>query len=114
MPLGYKWDEDKKFPAIDDEEAKTIKLIYDMYEEIQSTTYIAKHLNLNDIPTKRGGLWRNITIADLIRNPFYIGTYRYNYRESARGKRKDESEWILVEDNHDPIVSSELWKNVIK
>ncbi|WP_195251815.1 recombinase family protein [Romboutsia sp. 1001713B170207_170306_H8] len=110
VPLGYVYDKVTKFPKIDSKESKTIKLIFDTYEEIKSATHVMKHLNDNNIPTKRGGRWTSKTVTDIIRNPFYKGTYRYNYRESARGSKKDEKEWIIIDDNHEGIISKEQWQ----
>lgn len=109
IPLGYVWDKEKKFPIIDLEEKKVIESIYNLYLETESTSSVRNSLNINNIKTKRDGSWTTKTISDIIRNPFYIGTYRYNYRESARGKVKDEKEWIVVKDNHEPIISKELF-----
>ena len=110
VPLGYVYDKVTKFPKIDSKESKTIKLIFDTYEEIKSATHVMRHLNDNGIPTKRGGKWTSKTVTDIIRNPFYKGTYRYNYRESARGSKKDEKEWIIIDDNHEGIISKEQWQ----
>lgn len=109
IPLGYKWDDKIKFPIIDDEEKRTIEIIFNEYKEQESTSYIRNLLNANNIKTKRNGPWTTKTVSDIIRNPFYKGTYRYNYRETARGKKKKENEWILLEDNHQAIISKELW-----
>ena len=110
MPLGYKWSEENKYPVIDDAEKVTIQFIYDKYEEVKSCLQISRMLNNNNIKTKRGGEWTSKTVCDIIRNPFYKGTYRYNYRESARGAVKDESEWIVVPNNHPGIISEEQWE----
>lgn len=110
MPLGYRWDSDIKYPVIDETEAVTIRFIYDKYEEIKSGIQISRILNHNNIKTKRGGEWTSKTVCDIIRNPFYKGTYRYNYRESARGTVKDESEWIIIPDNHQAIIDKEQWE----
>ena len=110
VPLGYVYDKVTKFPKIDSKESETIKLIFDTYEEIKSATHVMRHLNDNNISTKRGGRWTSKTVTDIIRNPFYKGTYRYNYRESARGSKKDEKEWIIIDDNHDAIISKEQWQ----
>lgn len=114
VPLGYKWDKEKKFPAIDEDERTTIELIYNKYLEAKSTTAMMSLLNANGIKTKRGGTWTTKTISDIIRNPFYKGTYRYNYRKPGRGKIKNENEWILINDNHTGLVSIELWKKCNK
>jgi DNA invertase Pin-like site-specific DNA recombinase len=113
-PLGYKWDDEKKFPVPDEEEAKVVRFIYDKYEEHRSAFQVMKILNSNSIKTKRGGTWTSKTVVDIIRNPFYKGTYRYNYRESARGRKKDKSEWIIVDDNHEAIISKEQWESCNK
>ena len=110
IPLGYVWDKIKKFPIIDQKEKNTIELIYNTYLKTNSTTIVRGLLNSNNIKTKRGGTWTTKTISDIIRNPFYKGTYRYNYREPGRGKVKNENEWVLIEDNHPGIIEKELWK----
>jgi DNA invertase Pin-like site-specific DNA recombinase len=109
VPLGYRWSEKKKYPVPDLEESKTIQLIFDSYEESKSSIYVSRTLIQKGITTKRGGKWTSKTLSDIIRNPFYKGTLRYNYRESARGKKKDESEWIVLDNNHEAIISVEQW-----
>lgn len=109
VPLGYKYDKITKFPVPDTEESKTITLIFNKYLDEKSAIHVMKYLNDENIPTKRGGKWTSKTVTDIIRNPFYKGTYRYNYRESARGSKKDEKEWIVIEDNHEGIITKDLW-----
>ncbi|ASN68324.1 putative resolvase [uncultured Caudovirales phage] len=110
IPLGYSWDETIKFPVPDPNESKTVDFIFNQYKKVKSTSIVRNILNSNGIKTKKGGTWTTKTITDIIRNPFYIGTYRYNFREPARGKKKDESEWIVLENNHEGIISKELWQ----
>ena len=109
IPLGYKWNEETKFPIVDECEKEIVELIFNTYLQKESTSIVRNVLNTNGIRTKRNGSWTTKTITDIIRNPFYIGTYRYNYRESARGKIKNEDEWIILEDNHPAIISKELF-----
>lgn len=109
VPLGFKWSDDKKFPVIDTNEAERVKMIYEMYDKGMRTPGIVKYLNENNIPTKRGGRWTTKTIADIIRNPFYKGTLRYNYRKSSRGKIKPKDEWVVIENNHEPLIDPVLW-----
>lgn len=110
LPLGYAWDKVSKFPVIDEVEKKTVELIFSMYKQSESTSIVRNMLNENKLKTKRDGTWTTKTVSDIIRNPFYKGTYRYNYRESARGKKKKENEWIIVEDNHPAIITKDLWQ----
>ncbi|WP_293396011.1 recombinase family protein [Peptoclostridium sp.] len=114
MPLGYTWVEEgeTKFPVVCPDEARTVQFIYDSYEELRSTMSVKHRLEANGISTKKGRTWTTKTIADILRNPFYVGTYRYNYREAGRGNKKPEDEWIVVEDNHESIISKEQYEKV--
>lgn len=109
VPLGYYWPEEGDFPEVDSEEAETVKFIYNSYEEQKSCGEVKHLLETNNIRTKNDKTWTSKTIADIIRNPFYKGTYRYNYREAARGAIKNEDEWIIVPDNHQAIISTDQW-----
>lgn len=111
VPIGYRWNEKTKFPEPDPAESKTVRLIFDLYEKHRSSTYVVRFLRHHDIKTKRGGSWTTKTISDLIRNPIYKGVYTYNCRESARGKRKPESEWITVNVPDALIISLDQWEN---
>lgn len=114
VPLGYDYDEETKYPVINESEAKTIHLIFDMYEDVKSTVKISNFLNDNNIATKRGGTWTSKTVGDILHNPFYYGTLRYNYRESGRGKKKSKDEWVIKEDNHIGIISKDQWNRCNK
>ncbi len=108
-PLGYVWSEEEQYPVVDEEEAKTVKFIFDNYEEARSTMEVKHRLEVDGLKTKRDGDWTTKTIADVIRNPFYVGTYRYNYKSGTDNTIKDESEWIVIEDNHQAIISKEQY-----
>lgn len=112
VPLGYRFDDEIKFPVPDEKEAALVREMYNMYDECRSTTQICKELNGRNIPTKRNGRWSSKTVADIFRNPFYKGTLRYNYRKTPHGKINHESEWVIVEDNHEGIISKEQWERV--
>lgn len=112
VPIGYVWSDEEKFPVIDEEEAKTVQYIYDLYEKIASTAKVAFTLNAEHVKTKRGGKWTAKTVGDILRNPFYIGTYRYNMRTSPERRLKDEKEWIIVENNHPGFIDPEQYERV--
>ena len=96
VPLGFFWSEEEKFPVADPEELKVVQYVYNLYEQLRSTLKVAYRLNEERITTKRGGQWTAKTVRDILRNPFYIGTYRYNMRESGGSRRlKNKDEWIV-------------------
>ena len=107
VPLGYKWSDEKKFPVVDPDEADVVRYVYTLYMELRSTSKVATALNDENVRTKRGGKWTAKTVSDILRNPFYIGTYRYNVKTSGTRKYKDKKEWVVVEDNHESIIDPE-------
>ncbi|MDC6267756.1 recombinase family protein [Lysinibacillus fusiformis] len=115
VPFGYVWSEEEKFPVIDPEESKIVQYIYNLYETLRSTLKVAYRLHDENIATKRNGQWTAKTVRDILRNPFYIGTYRYNMRESGGSRRlKNKEEWIVVENNHPGIIEKEQYERVNK
>ena len=114
VPYGWAWDETNEKPVHDPKEAEIVKRIYEMYDESHSTSVVRDYLNNNDIPTKRGGYWTTKTVGDILHNPINRGDYRYNYRQSARGKKKPEEEVVYIKDVFPPIVSGELFDRVEK
>lgn len=114
VPLGYKWSDEIKFPVIDEIEAQTVKYVYGLYEKLASTPKVAYQLNSEDVKTKRGGKWTAKTVGDILKNPFYVGTYRYNVKTSPKRRWKDEKEWVIVPDNHPGIIEHEQFERVNK
>ncbi|MDL2250487.1 recombinase family protein [Lachnospiraceae bacterium OttesenSCG-928-J05] len=114
MPYGWAWNSEKEMPEHDPVESLVVKDMYTMYLDVKSTDKIRNYLNQNNIYTKRGGEWTNKTVADIIRNPMNKGDYRYNYRNSARGKKKPDDEVIYVKNVFSPIVDVATWEKATK
>ena len=116
IPFGYRYDKTSMEFSIDTEEAQTVLLIYEKYEELRSLLKVATFLNDKGILPRSGIPWNPTTISTILKNPFYAGTYRYNYRDesAATYEKKKESEWIFVEDHHPAIVDAGRQKAVIK
>ena len=114
VPFGWDWDDENKCPVHSKTEAKYVKQMYEDYLNGGSSVSIAKSYNANNIPTKRGGEWTSKTIADVIRNPMNKGDYRYNYRESARGRKKPQEEVIYIKGIFEPLVSINDWEKANK
>lgn len=109
IPIGYMWSEENKYPVPNPEEAPRVLLLFEKYAELKSVTKVREYLNAQGLYTKRGNTWNTNTIRKVIRNPFFKGTYRYNYTTST-GTIKPLAEQIVHHDNHDAIVSKELWQ----
>lgn len=110
VPFGYAYDKQAKTFSILEDEAKTVRLIYALYESSKSLVTVSKALNERGIKTRSGSEWSPTTVHTMLSNPFYSGTYRYNYRNESDPHHhvpKKKEDWILVKNHHPAIVSPE-------
>lgn len=75
IALGYKIGEDKTF-QINETEAPTVRMIFEMFNKGINNANICKHLNKLGLRTSRGNLFSNGSITRIIKNDKYIGVYR--------------------------------------
>ena len=130
---GYKMGTDKKrAPVIDEEAAPIVRRIFEMYASGISPMKIAEVLNKEGIPSpavyaysqtgqkpkpNAVGIWTAVTIREMLNKIIYIGHMpqlrwtSYSYKNHKRF-RKDEKEWTVVYNTHEPIISQELWDRV--
>ena len=116
--LGYRYDENGDI-YIYEEEAKIIRLIYDLYLKGEGTSNIAKLLTKKKIVNKRGNVfWSSGTIRNILRNEKYVGDYlfskSYVVDPLTHQKRINygEKEQMLVSNGHPPIIDRENWNKV--
>ena len=127
---GYKIGADKKrTPVIDEETAPVVRRIFEMYASGISPIKIAETLNLEGVMSPATyaysqigqkpkpnvmGLWTATTIREMLNKIIYIGHMAQlrwtslSYKNHKRF-RNDESEWAIVYNTHEPIISQELW-----
>ena len=86
-PLGYNLTADGLL-VINEEEAETVRKIYDMYEKDYSYTRMAKILNDAGIKTKAGKTFTKNSFNSLLNQEKYRGVYRWN---RARGKSSEDT-----------------------
>lgn len=89
---------------VNEEEKALVNRIFDEYIDGKSYFKIACTLNVEGVPTKRGGNWAPGTILSIIHNPLYIGKVRYG----VSPKNKDKS--FVVDGKGVPsIVDIDKW-----
>ena len=62
-------------------------------------------------------LWTAVTVGRILKNEIYTGTLAQGKKSSPNHKvkrlvEKPESEWVRIADNHDAIISAEIFKAV--
>lgn len=113
VPYGYDYNKDAKKFYPNSQESRVVFRIYELYEREQSLVYVARYLNEHGVRPRSGKDWTPTTVHKILTNVFYIGKYRYNVHQQGSGyKTKDESEWITIEDHHEPIVDDVLFERI--
>lgn len=115
-PYAYSYDKEAGVFSIVEDEKNVVLFVYDTYETTESLLLTTRTVNERGIVSRNGKPWSPTTIRNLLTNPFYAGTLRYNYRDITRSKTvfiKPEDEWVLVEDHHEPIVSRDRQARIL-
>jgi site-specific DNA recombinase len=78
-PLGYRraGRREESHLVVVAEEATVVQRIFREFVEGRSMTQIAKGLNADRVPTKKGAHWRQAQISGMVRNPIFIGKVRF-------------------------------------
>ncbi len=103
-------------PCIQEEQAATVRLIYDLAEKGVWPSKIRQHLNDRGIPGCSGGTWDDTAIFRVLQNPAYKGdlVLQKTYQDSSRKRYTNEGQtdqWYILE-NHPAIVQPEQWDTV--
>ncbi|MFH1504947.1 MAG: recombinase family protein [Candidatus Omnitrophota bacterium] len=101
---------------INEPETKVVKLIFELYVKGNGLKNIVIHLNKNGYKARSGNAWNKNTLANILRNETYIGWTVFNKRDKKTfGKQfKPKSEWIIIKNTHEPIISEDLFNKVQK
>ncbi|MDP6496193.1 MAG: recombinase family protein, partial [Dehalococcoidia bacterium] len=105
---GYRYDAETGRREVVDEQADTVRTIFEQFITSTSCSRIAKELNDKGVPAFAGGIWHPLTVRRILQNETYTG--RTVYRRTRVEKRRDlrngrngrhvrplpESEWIDV------------------
>lgn len=113
-PLGYDVNKDLSY-KINDTEAESVRIIFEMYANDYGYGMICDHLNLKGYKTKIGKTFGKNSIYEILRNEKYIGRYTYNKRQSKKNgnhKFKSDDQITRIDDAMPRIISDELWNNV--
>lgn len=135
VPYGYRIEGNKNLTiTVDEECAPIVRKIFELYSEGMGYRKIANYLTEQHIPTPRTierdrklaagedckinarPEWSLITVSEILRNDFYIGTFRQaKYKRTkinGSDKKTDESQHIVFENHHPAIVDDRLFLSV--
>lgn len=131
-PYGYHKGSDGRMEP-DAETAPNVRLIFELARDGCGAKEITRKLFERGIPTpgeykathgaawhdvsRCGGIWSESTVANILDDERYTGTYIIGKREvrevgGSRVRMKDESQWVKIPDHHPAIISKELFEQV--
>lgn len=102
------------------EEAEIVKEIYDLYLSDYGMQKIVNTLNERGVHTEKIHYWYMDTIRNILRNAKYMGdlllqkTLRENHLTKHQVKNEGQLPQFYITDNHEPIVSREVFTAVQK
>ena len=129
-PLSYRKSAvDKHILEIDPVSAPVVRHIFDLRLQGNGFRKIALILNAEIVPAPRTfyymaegrenhrgetPFWNDVTVKTILRNEVYLGHMVQNKTGTVSYKNhkqvsKPESEWIRVENTHEPLISPEVW-----
>ena len=102
------------------EQAKVVKMIFEMYRDGMGSHRIAAKLNEMAIPTSKGGKWHPESLMKMRTNEHYIGKVHWNHRKRVMSVEDGElvtsrpinNEYLSFPGKHEPIIDMELWDAV--
>lgn len=116
---GYMLSEDRQHLVVNPETAPIYRFIVEKFLEGWGQAKIAKHLNAQGVPSKRGAKWCTNAVRTILTNPVYLGITIFNTTTlvrdpSGRQKRvvRPREEWIIREGTHQPLITPEEFERI--
>lgn len=111
-PFGYKFDRNTQTLVIVEEKAEIVKFIYKSFIEMSERNIkkLVRKLNDMKIASPKGGLWSDLSVKRILRNPAYIGYIRYC--EGGFKRNYDNENIQLFKGKHTPIIEESIFNEV--
>ena len=112
--LGFKKGTDG-LPAIDEEQAYIVRLIYLLYLEGYTSYRLKHYLDNIGIPSPLGNKWHNSVIESILTNEKYKGdallqkSITVDFLTKKRKLNEGEAPSYYLDDAHPAIVSKDVW-----
>lgn len=126
-PYGYqrkKLEREKGFTLVPDpDEAPIVKLIFEWFTGVNTecigTSKIARKLNNDGVPTRKGGDWSPATIKGILENIVYIGKLYWDRRKQEKSfedgiitiSRPRSNNYTIVDGLQEPLIETEIFNS---
>lgn len=116
-PYGYVYNKEKKLLEVNPEEVKIVKLIFSMYLDNKSISYISGYLYEQGYRTRCGGKFYPTLVCDILKNKIYLGKLEWGRRTIDKAEHKktglykvvknDPAKVVLIKGRHEAFISQE-------
>ena len=102
------------------EQARVVKMIFEMYRDGYGSHKIARKLNEMGIKTQKGSKWAAESLKKMRTNEHYLGKVVWNKRQNTRTiengevvvSRPIQDEYLVFPGKHEAIIDQDLWDAV--
>jgi len=122
-PYGYRYNKANKLLEVDEQEAKIVKLIFEMCLAGKTIRFITEYLTKKKYRNRKGNIFSTKLIGDILRNRIYTGKLvwnRHHYDKNQKTKKgyayvKNPLDKIIIaQGRHEALISEEVFNFVQK
>lgn len=108
-PYGYIWDGTNM--VIEPEQAEVVKRIFKDVLSGKGTDAVARALNREKVPSKKGGKWTSSSVRSILSNEKYVGDvlFQKTYTDDQFNRHRNDGfvNQYYAENHHEAIISRE-------
>ena len=115
-PYGYRYNKANKLLEVDEQEAKVVKVIFEMCLAGKSIRFITEYLTKKKYRNRKGNIFSTKLIGDILKNRIYTGKLvwnRHHYDKNQKTKKSyayvknSPDKIIIAQGKHEALVSEE-------
>jgi site-specific DNA recombinase len=116
-PYGYTRNKEKKLLEVNPKESEVIKLIFSMYLQNKTISYISGFLTEKGYKSRLNGKFYPSLVCDILKNKLYMGILEWGRRTVDKTEKKktgrikvvwvDPKNVILTKGKHEPLIARE-------
>jgi len=115
-PYGYRYNKANKLLEVDEQEARVVKIIFEMCLAGKSIRFVTEYLTKKKYRNRKGNIFSTKLIGDILKNRIYTGKLvwnRHHYDKNQKTKKgyayvKNSSDKIIIaQGKHEALISEE-------
>lgn len=118
--FGYRYDDELEQYVVIPEEAKVVRMMFQMYLDGVSYPKIADAMNETGLKTVNGNAFTFSSVASMVHNEIYSGNlvrqkyFTENHISKKRPRNRGELPKYYIQDAHEAIIDSETYAKVLE